>query len=116
VRGGFAALTVAAAAALLGHPIVGFVIAMIVILVALAVTVPSNSVLAWRIGAKGEISTANALTRLPGGFVVLHDRKIPGTRANIDHIVIGPPGVAIVESKSYSGTLKVESHHRRSET
>jgi len=33
--------------------------------------------------------------------VVLHDRAIPGSRANIDHIGIGPTGVWVIDTKRY---------------
>ena len=64
-------------------------------------------VVAWAIGAKGERVTEAALDRLPVGFIQLHDRRIPGSRANIDHIVIGPTGVFVVESKRMRGKLRV---------
>ena len=64
-------------------------------------------VVAWAIGAKGERVTEAALDRLPVGFIQLHDRRIPGSRANIDHIVIGPTGVFVVESKRMQGKLRV---------
>lgn len=71
------------------------------------VTTP-NHVTAWATGADGEERTAAALEPLVAdGFRILHDRRIPGSRANIDHIVIGPPGVFVVESKSFSGTLEI---------
>ncbi|WP_249934607.1 nuclease-related domain-containing protein [Microbacterium ulmi] len=31
----------------------------------------------------------------------MHDRRIRGTRANIDHIVIGPPGVWVIDAKRW---------------
>ena len=63
---------------------------------------------AWRTGAAGEDRTARALAELEAeGFVVLHDRRKPGSRANIDHVIVGPTGVFIVETKSYSGPLSI---------
>jgi len=41
--------------------------------------------------------------------VVLHDRSIPGSRANIDHIAIVPSGVWIIDTKRYHG--RVERRH-----
>jgi len=64
---------------------------------------------AYRVGAEGEEATARRLRDLPDGWIVLHDRRIPGSRANIDHIVVGPLGVAVVETKSWSGTVKVHA-------
>ena len=40
------------------------------------------------------------------GFAVLHDRCIPGTRANIDHIVISPAGVFVIDTKNWSGRVE----------
>ncbi len=41
---------------------------------------------------------------------VLHDRRIPRTRTNIDHIVVGPSGVFVIDAKKYQGrpSLRVE--------
>lgn len=46
---------------------------------------------AWAIGAAGEEKLARELESVPD-LQVLHDRRVPGTRANIDHIVIAPAG------------------------
>jgi hypothetical protein len=40
---------------------------------------------------------------------VLHDLAVPGSQANIDHLVIGPGGVAVVDSKQYRGRLWLDS-------
>ena len=37
---------------------------------------------------------------------MLHDRRMPGTRANIDHIVVAATGVWIVDAKSYRGKVE----------
>lgn len=89
-------------------PAVGFaVLVVVLVLAAGAVFVPSATA-AWGAGAEGEQRTGGALEQLKAeGFVILHDRAIPGSSANIDHIVIGPPGIAVVETKSYRGRLRV---------
>jgi hypothetical protein len=67
---------------------------------------PSADTLAWRRGAAGERRTARLLAPLERhGWAVLHDLAIPGTPANIDHLVIGPGGVALVDTKQYRGRL-----------
>jgi Nuclease-related domain len=44
-------------------------------------------------GAVGERRTAGLLALLERqGWAVLHDLAIPGSAANIDHLVIGPGG------------------------
>jgi hypothetical protein len=60
---------------------------------------------AWRRGAKGEQRTARRLRRLGRGWTILHDLAIPGSRANADHLAIGPTGVFLVDSKHYRGRL-----------
>jgi hypothetical protein len=41
---------------------------------------------------------------------VLHDRRIPGTRANIDHLAVTPNGVYVIDAKKYAGrpNLRIE--------
>jgi hypothetical protein len=66
----------------------------------------SRDTRAWRDGARGERATARLLRRLHRhGWVVFHDVAIPGTPANADHLVIGPPGVLLVDSKRYTGQV-----------
>ncbi|RSN51126.1 nuclease-related domain-containing protein [Actinomadura sp. WAC 06369] len=58
----------------------------------------------WRKGAVGERSTARMLRPLERrGYVVLHDRGLGRADdvANIDHLVIGPGGVIVVDSKNW---------------
>jgi hypothetical protein len=70
---------------------------------------PSTDTLAWRRGATGERRTARLLAPLERhGWAVLHDLAIPGSPANIDHLVIGPGGVLVIDSKQYRGRLQVD--------
>ena len=69
----------------------------------------SPATVAWRRGAAGERRTARLLAPLERqGWAVLHDLAIPGTQANIDHLVIGPGGVLAIDSKQYRGQLRVD--------
>ena len=62
----------------------------------------------WDQGAYGEEMTAALLSPLePAGYAILHDLQIPGSQANIDHVVIGPNGVTVVDTKSYTGRLRI---------
>jgi len=71
---------------------------------------PSPSEVAWGKGASGERRVGRVLDGLRRhGVSVLHDRTIPGSRANIDHIVVAPSGVFTVETKRYRGRLEVRS-------
>jgi hypothetical protein len=72
---------------------------------------PSAATRAWRRGAAGERRTARLVAPLERrGWAVLHDLAIPGTQANIDHLVIGPGGVVVVDSKRYRGRLRLDGY------
>jgi hypothetical protein len=68
---------------------------------------PSEQVTAWQRGAAGERRTARLLDRLTReGYVVFHDLAMPGdTSANVDHLVIGPSGVFVIDSKQWTGQV-----------
>lgn len=71
---------------------------------------PQNTA-AWARGATGEELLGKQIDRLTDrGVRVLHDRRIPRTRANIDHIAISASGVFVLDAKRYRGRphLRVE--------
>ena len=60
-------------------------------------------------GAEGERRTARALEQLPATWRHLHDVRWPGRPfANLDHVVVGPGGIFVVDSKNWSGRIAVE--------
>ncbi len=76
------------------HPKIGGLI--------LALTDEPQSTTAWARGAVGEERLGKRLDETPGALT-LHDRRIPKTKANIDHIVIAPSGVFVIDAKRYKG-------------
>ena len=74
--------------------------------VILALSDQPTSTKAWARGSAGERKVADALAEVDG-VRVLHDRRVPGTTGNIDHVVIGPGGVFVVDAKLYAGTIRV---------
>jgi len=84
------------------------VVPLVAVSATLGALVLPRTTIAWRTGALGEERTGELLRPLEAqGFRVIHDRLIPRSQANIDHIVVGPPGVFIVETKNYGGKLRV---------
>ena len=76
------------------HPVIGKFL--------LAVFDDPQSTRAWSSGADVEQALGGMLERIVGPELrVLHDRRIPRTKANIDHLVICPSGVFVVDSKRY---------------
>jgi hypothetical protein len=70
---------------------------------------PSPDASARRRGAAGERRTARLLGQLGRqGWTVLHDLAVPGSQANLDHLVIGPGGVFVIDSKQYRGRLQLD--------
>jgi hypothetical protein len=78
---------------------------------AVALSDERQSTKAWERGAAGEERLGARLDSLASAeLAVLHDRRIPGTRANIDHIVVTSAGIWIIDAKRYKGRpeLKIE--------
>lgn len=79
--------------------------------VAVALSDEKQSTRAWATGAVGEERLGARLDRLVSpSLAVLHDRRIPGSRANIDHLAITPSGIWVIDAKKYTGRpqLKIE--------
>ncbi|MBC3194734.1 NERD domain-containing protein [Pseudonocardia sp. C8] len=69
----------------------------------------------WRLGADGELRTAQLLASLTGRtrrdrllgrpprWRVLHSVPLDGGAADLDHVLVGPPGICVINSR----------HHRR---
>jgi Nuclease-related domain len=64
------------------------------------------SMTAWAKGAEGERRVGARLDELAqDGVRVLHDRRVPRSRANLDHIAVAPSGIYVVDAKHYSGQV-----------
>jgi hypothetical protein len=77
----------------------------------LAISDDPQSTKAWATGAVGEMVLGRRLDGIVDeSTFVLHDRRIPPTKANIDHIVVSASGVFVIDAKKYSGrpSLQIE--------
>lgn len=62
----------------------------------------------WERGAAGERVTGEVLDTLGPWWIVGNDLAWPGRpQANLDHVVIGPAGVFVVDSKAWSGSVVI---------
>jgi hypothetical protein len=88
--------------------------------IAVALTPERQSTRAWITGAIGEDKVGRHLESVASeGIRVLHDRRIPGTRANIDHVVVTAYGVWVIDAKRYRDkrpALRVEGGFLRPRT
>lgn len=66
---------------------------------------------AWSRGRQGEEAVAEALERrtAEGSTVLLHDRRMPGGRENVDHIAVAPSGVYVIDTKDLTGKVAVRT-------
>ena len=85
-----------------------FVLAAGIALVGWAVR-PDPDVDRWRRGAEAEEATALLLSRLPRRYAIFHDRQVPGSRANLDHLVVGPTGVWVIDTKTRTGRYPIDT-------
>ncbi|MBI5203366.1 MAG: NERD domain-containing protein [Nitrospirae bacterium] len=64
--------------------------------------------LSFRKGAVGEALTGYILNGLPNSYYVVNDLK--AEFGNIDHVVIGPTGVYLLDTKNWAGTITADNN------
>jgi hypothetical protein len=67
--------------------------------------------LAFLRGARGETAVADSLEArtADGPTVLLHDRRMPGGRGNIDHLAISSNGIFVIDAKDWTGKVSVST-------
>jgi hypothetical protein len=86
---------------------VGFGVGAATAMVLILIDLPPWHIERWRLGAEGEKRTAKALRLLTRrGWTLVND--IQTKRGNIDHILAGPAGVFLLETKNLGGIVSVE--------
>jgi hypothetical protein len=67
--------------------------------------------LAFLRGGRGEAAVAGSLeARTAGGpTVLLHDRRMPRGRGNVDHLAISPNGIFVIDAKDWKGKVSVST-------
>lgn len=61
---------------------------------------------AMRKGATGEVAVGLRLNDFPDDFHVIHDLSTPF--GNLDHVVVGPTGVFILDAKNWRGVVSAD--------
>src|SRR6188472_2002795 len=87
-------------------------VAMVLLAVAWQATKPRGPLdpEPWAKGIRGELMVAELLTELePQGYRVLHD--VETGHGNLDHVVIGPNGVFVLETKHWKGSFYPQKGH-----
>jgi nucleoside-diphosphate-sugar epimerase len=62
---------------------------------------------AWAMGSAGESLVEEEVQQLTSrGWLVLHDVHWPGRpKANLDHVLVGPGGVLVIDAKNWTGKV-----------
>jgi len=77
----------------------------------LALSEDPSHVRAWQRGAVGEEEFGRRLDAIASTTLkVLHDRKVPRSSANIDHLAITTDGVWVLDAKRYKGKVETRGH------
>jgi len=85
----------------------GLVTGMVVAIFVIARISPPPWTENWQDGAFGEQWTGRSLRELESqSWVIFHDLK--ASCGNIDHVVVGPGGVLLLDSKRWRGSVTVE--------
>ncbi len=58
-------------------------------------------------GARGEERVARLLALLPQTYAVFHGLKIGDNAGDVDHVVVGPGGLFVIETKNWTGRVTV---------
>lgn len=70
----------------------------------LALSDDPQSTTAWYTGARGEERLGRGLDNLADDTLrLLHDRPLPRSRANIDHLAVTRSGIYVIDTKKYRG-------------
>lgn len=85
----------------------GLLTGMVVAMFVIARISPPPWIETWQDGAFGEQWTGGALRELESqGWRIFHDLK--ASYGNIDHVVVGPGGVFLLDSKRWRGSVTVD--------
>ncbi|MCE9615419.1 MAG: NERD domain-containing protein [Lentisphaerae bacterium] len=90
-------------------PTVGGGLVVLALLLAIAVRTASRRLESFVKGARGEEAVGRILSLLPGDYAVFHGVTSgrDGQADDWDHVVVGPTGVFVVETKNWEGAIRV---------
>jgi hypothetical protein len=77
------------------------------ILLGIGVTYLSRS-LSYKAGIQGEKAVAEALQELDDSYSLINDIVVGEKRGNIDHVLLSPKGIFVIETKNYTGDVRCE--------
>jgi hypothetical protein len=92
-------------------PVYGLVLLVLAFLLVRVLNVSHRLLRNYFKGARGEELVARELAHLPDDYAVFHGLALPAAPGagvgDLDHVVIGPNGLFLVETKNWSGHVSV---------
>lgn len=91
-------------------PFIGFLLVMLALILALAVNASQAGLASFLKGARGEERVARVLAMLSAEHDVFHGLPAKGgggAPGDLDHVVIGPTGVFVIETKRWAGAVTI---------
>lgn len=85
---------------------VGIAFIFLSIIGAVLLTIGDKKLSNYLKGAKGEESVLRELTFLSSDYTIFNGIRLDNGRYNFDHIVVGPSGVFIIETKNWNGHVQ----------
>jgi hypothetical protein len=99
----------------IGSTLAGTLFLALAIAVAATANHSRTRIQAFVKGARGEELVARSLALLPESFTVFHgiaahsQTLIPQGGSDLDHVVVGPTEIFVIETKNWSGTITIEN-------
>lgn len=59
----------------------------------------------WRAGLKGQKKVEEVLSSLDDSYILMNNISLPLKSCDIDHLLIGPNGIFLIETKNYKGEI-----------
>ncbi|MFC2154464.1 nuclease-related domain-containing protein [Candidatus Altiarchaeota archaeon] len=59
----------------------------------------------WQTGSMGEEDVLSHLEKLDDNYNVINGLVVPPNRGDTDHIILGPNGIFVIETKNYAGVI-----------
>lgn len=97
----------------MGSATAGGLFLLLAVALGVAVNASRGRLESYLKGARGEECVAHELSFLPVGFTVFHGlgrsrRSIMGGSGDFDHVVVGPTGVFVIETKNWADPVTIE--------
>ncbi len=100
---------------MLEQPVAAGLLALIAFTLAIQLQRSHALLAAYMKGARGEEMVAHLLGFLPATFCLFHggDLRASSDLPDYDHVVIGPTGLFVVETKNWTGHIAIKEGHIR---